>query len=90
MLATARDARLRAPDEAIRLATKANELAGDADFSTLDTLAAAYASAGRFDEAASTEGKAVALASARQSPDQANKFRARLSLYRSHKSLVDK
>ena len=43
--------RVRNADEAIRLASRAAELSGRKDASVLDSLAAAYAAAGRFEEA---------------------------------------
>ena len=51
LLATHPDAAARNPDEAIALASRAAELSGRKDASVLDSLAAAYASAGRFQEA---------------------------------------
>ena len=59
ILATAPDPALRAPDEAIALAQRAAR-AKAFDPAVLDTLAAAYAAAGRHREAAQTEARAVA------------------------------
>jgi tetratricopeptide (TPR) repeat protein len=49
--------------EAIRLAEHASELSGYRDPSILDTLAAAYAAAGRFTDAVTYARRALALAS---------------------------
>jgi Flp pilus assembly protein TadD len=50
-LATAADDRTRDPDQAVRLAERAAALTARQDAEALDALAAAYASAGRFDRA---------------------------------------
>jgi tetratricopeptide (TPR) repeat protein len=62
ILATAADASLRKPDEAVTLAQRVVELSGGQDPVYLDTLAAAYAAAGRFDDAVQTVTKALDLA----------------------------
>ena len=49
------------------------------------TLAAAYAEAGRFDDAISTAEKACALASESGDPDLLKKNQELLALYRAHK-----
>jgi Tfp pilus assembly protein PilF len=59
LLATASDPALRAPDEAIALAQRAARVKAF-DPAVLDTLAAAYASAGRYREAADAEARARA------------------------------
>jgi tetratricopeptide (TPR) repeat protein len=61
-LATAPDASLRDGVKAVALARRANQLAGGNDPDMLDTLAAAYAEAGRFAEAKESAAKAVELA----------------------------
>lgn len=63
-LATARDARLRDGVEAVRLAELAARPPNDARPEFLDTLAAAYAEAGRFPEAVRTARLALAHARA--------------------------
>jgi Flp pilus assembly protein TadD len=69
-------------EEAIALAMRARRLAGDRPV-ILDTLAAAYASAGRFDEAAAAaeRGRTAALAAGNER--LAESIRQRLVLYRS-------
>jgi hypothetical protein len=51
----------------------------------LDTLAAAYASAGQFDKAAKTAQAALELASASNADELAEQLRNRLELYRQAK-----
>jgi Tfp pilus assembly protein PilF len=67
LLATARDPALRAPGEAIELAQRAARRKA-LDPAVLDTLAAAYASAGRYREAADTEASARAALADGASP----------------------
>ena len=62
--ATAAEAALRDGAEALRLAREAVRIGGDDHPDTLDTLAAAYAAAGRFDEAVATARRAAARARA--------------------------
>lgn len=65
-LATWSRVKLRDGAEAVRLATTACEQSGWRCWGFLDTLAAAYASVGRFQEAVQTAEKALALAPADQ------------------------
>src|SRR5207247_1152397 len=60
--ATAPESAVRGPDEAIRLAERAAELTSHRDAGALDVLAAAYASANRFDEAVRVSREAMVLA----------------------------
>jgi tetratricopeptide (TPR) repeat protein len=85
LLATHRDAALRNGAEAQRLAARAVSLTGTNDARSLDTLAAAYAEAGRFGEAATAAQQAAALAETARQPEQAAQIRERLALYRSLK-----
>ncbi len=87
LLATHADAGVLDPEEAVRLATRAAELSRGADAEILDSLAAAYAAAGRFEDAVRTAAEAAALA-ARSSPDLAAQIRARLGLYRNGQRVV--
>ncbi len=59
MMSTCADARYREPSKALEAAQKAIELDGDKDYRYLDTLAAAQAANGRFDEAAATQVRAI-------------------------------
>jgi Flp pilus assembly protein TadD len=67
--------------EAVRLAERACELSGYSDPSSLDTLACAYASAGRFTEAVETARKALALAEAAGQVSVRNVISYHLSFY---------
>jgi len=80
--ATAADASLRNPDEAVALAERAASLSGRRDISVLDALAAAYAAAGRFDEAVAVATAGVDAAAAAGATDVAARFRERLDLYK--------
>jgi len=62
IFATSVDQRLRNPDEAVKLAERASKLVEHRDIETLDTLATAYAAAGRFDDATKTATRALELA----------------------------
>ena len=62
MLATAPDPDLRNGAEAVEFAARAVELTGGDSCNELDTLAAAYAEAGRFDEAIATAERALEIA----------------------------
>ena len=62
ILATAADSSLRNPDKAVELAERASAAAGDQNLSVLDALAAAYAAAGKFNEAVFTIDRAIKLA----------------------------
>ena len=59
LMATCPEARFRQADLAVQAAEHAIQLAGTRDQRCLDTLAAAYANAGRFDEAVTTLNKAM-------------------------------
>jgi tetratricopeptide (TPR) repeat protein len=63
LLATAADERLRDPGEALRLAMHVADVTKRRQPKALDTLAAALAASGRFDEAAAVAGEAATLAS---------------------------
>jgi tetratricopeptide (TPR) repeat protein len=78
---------VRNPDEALRLATRAADLTAHRDAQVLDTLAAAYAAAGRFPEAIQTAETAVTLA-ATSAPDLARQIDERLKLYRTGQPLL--
>lgn len=71
--------------EAVRLATRAGELAGTNDVRVLDTLAAAYAETGRFAEATDVIQKAITLAEAVKATNSITEFRRRLDLYQNQK-----
>jgi tetratricopeptide (TPR) repeat protein len=80
-LATASDEKLRDGAEAVRLAERLAAGPGGSDPSRLDTLAAAYAEAGKFDDAVRTAGRARELAQQAGRNDLAERISQRLNLY---------
>ncbi|MCP3979126.1 MAG: tetratricopeptide repeat protein [bacterium] len=81
ILATHPDAGLRDAEEAIRLASRAAELTAHEDATILDTLAAAFAEAARFDLAVETARNALKRAQQDRDPELVRYVRLRLSLY---------
>ena len=71
----------RAPDEAVRLAERAARLATEPDATILDTLAAAYFSAGQVARAAETAQAAVKAAIKAGNKELADRITGRLRLY---------
>jgi len=69
-------------NEAITLAEKAVKLTKYQDAAMLDTLAAAYASAGQSDKAVTTEERALQIASADPNKQLADQIRKRLEIYK--------
>ena len=87
LLATAADPALRDPREAIRL-VEADARGSEAPW-LLDTLAAAYAADGRFEQAIQTADRAARIATEQKLTASAEEIRERLSLYRRHEAYVD-
>jgi tetratricopeptide (TPR) repeat protein len=85
ILATDADEKNRNGEEAVRLAEQADGLTGHQSPSALSTLAAAYAEAGRFNEAVATAQTAQALAQAVGDREGAEKIGRLLELYQSGK-----
>jgi tetratricopeptide (TPR) repeat protein len=81
MLATNPNESVRDGAKAVELAQRALKICGDRDAAVLDTLAAAYAEAGRFADAAKAAKKAITLARDQRNDKLAGKIAARLSLY---------
>jgi tetratricopeptide (TPR) repeat protein len=81
LLATCAKAPFRNGAEAVEQAELANRLSGGGQQDVLDTLAAAYAEAGRFPEALATAHKALELALRQNARTQVDALRARLALY---------
>jgi len=79
--ATSENPEFRDGAEAVRLATQACQNTAFRDPLILDTLAAAYAEAGRFSEAVTTARKSLALISSAGQSELADRIRARLRLY---------
>jgi protein O-mannosyl-transferase len=84
MLATCPEASVRNGAEAVEVAQRAARLSDSRDPAILDTLAAAYAEAGRFSEAIETARRALDLATEQNNGILANTIRARLKLYQSN------
>ncbi|MBI5283076.1 MAG: tetratricopeptide repeat protein [Candidatus Solibacter usitatus] len=83
-LATSPEAAARNGSEAVALAERAYALSAGKDAGIVDTLAAAYAEAGRYAEAAQTARTAMSLAS-RQSRAAQAAMKARVALYESNR-----
>jgi hypothetical protein len=83
VLATLPPAQGGDPVRAVGLAQRACELSGNRVPGCLDTLAVAYAAAGRFDAAVATAQKAIDLARSAGQAELVKEIQARLELYRS-------
>jgi tetratricopeptide (TPR) repeat protein len=79
--ATAWDPALRNIEEAVRLAERAADATRHRDVTALDALAAAYASAGRYDEAVRVAGAGLDLSTSAGQVAVAAQFRQRIELY---------
>ncbi len=88
LLATAAIEALRDPEEAVALAERA-ALADPPNANYLDTLAAAYAAAGRFEDAVAAAERAVRVAESAGTAPLAAQVRARLPLYRAGRPYVE-
>jgi protein O-mannosyl-transferase len=82
LLATSADVRVRNSQRALRLALEVCDRTGNSDPRTLDTLAAAYAAAGRLDEARATAARAAERARALGDGDTAAEIAAHARRYR--------
>ena len=82
LLATREAAQGGDPRRAVPLAEQACKLTDNKSYACLDTLAIAYAAAGRFAEAIATAQKAMALASAAGETLAVKHIEARLGLYK--------
>lgn len=83
ILATASDESIRDGGRAVAIAERVLEGGSGDDPGFLDTLAAAYAEAGRFDDAVRTAGEALRLASGQ--PRLASEIRVHLEVYRTRR-----
>ncbi len=81
LLATCPDAAWRNGSQAVTLAQQAEQFSGDKYPEILDTLAAAYAEAGRFPEAVEIAKRALSLAATRNNQSLAEAIQSRLKLY---------
>jgi protein O-mannosyl-transferase len=82
VLATGPESSLRNGVEALDLAQRAVELSDGQEPAFLDTLAAAYAEAGRFAEAVQTAEKAAELATQQKKKVLADAIKARIRTYK--------
>jgi len=82
LLATCEDSKYRDPVHAMELAERGCKLTAYKEPKLLDTLAAAYAEAGRFDEAVRTAERALGLAGLLGEEKLAANISKRLELYR--------
>jgi len=88
-LAACPDASDRNGAEAVKLAERAVQLSGERNPSYLDTLAAAYAEAGRFPEAIATAHQALDLAAQQHRAGMVEGLNTRIKLYESHQPYRD-
>lgn len=88
-LAASGDEKFRNVDEAVQLATMVCERTRYAVPEFLDTLAVAYAAAGRFDDAVQIEEKAVQLARSKKQEDAAKTIESRLILFKQKKAFYE-
>jgi protein O-mannosyl-transferase len=88
-LATSNDAQMRNAAEAVRLAEKAAELTAHQQPMILNTLAAAYAEAGRFDDALTTANRALELSKQSNRTSLTAKIERAIALYQSHTPFRD-
>jgi tetratricopeptide (TPR) repeat protein len=88
ILATCPDANMRNPSDAIRLAQEACIATNYKKASKLDTLGAAFASAGRFDEAIETAQKALSVADRGQT-ELLKTIQGHLNLYKASKPYIE-
>jgi cytochrome c-type biogenesis protein CcmH/NrfG len=89
LMATSNDPNLKNPSEAIEFAFKACQVTEHKDAESLDTLAAAYAAAGRFDEAVATAQKALELADSNNETELVEQIKQRLDLYNNNQPFID-
>ena len=87
--ATNRNPGLRNAPESIEYAERAVHSTGGKDPTPLDTLAAAYAAAGRFTEAAAIAEQALKLAQSIGAPQLRRSIEKRLSLYRQKRPYIE-
>ncbi len=81
VLATDADPSVRNGAEAVQMAERAVRLSGAREPAILDTLAAAYAEAGRFPQAIETARRALSIASEQGRQPLAEALKARIALY---------
>jgi tetratricopeptide (TPR) repeat protein len=87
--ATCTIAGLANPEQAVLRALRACELTDNAKAEVLDTLAAAYAAAGRYAEAKDTAQKAIRIAQAAENPALPRRITNRLAFYKAERPYRD-
>jgi tetratricopeptide (TPR) repeat protein len=88
LLSAHADASVRQPVEAVQVAERVAALTRHASADALDVLGAAYASAGRFDDAVRAGTEAIRLLDRAPHGSVVNDIRARVNLYRRHVAFV--
>jgi tetratricopeptide (TPR) repeat protein len=81
ILATAPDSSLRNVDKSVEFAERADALSGRGNVSVIDALAAAYAAAGRFDDAVAAVDRGIKMATDGRLDAAATLLRQRRELY---------
>jgi tetratricopeptide (TPR) repeat protein len=89
LMATSADAAVRNGPEAVILAERALDLTKGNDASVLDTLSAAYAEAGHFDQAKQTVDQAIVVAEKQGDADLVAKLKAHRAKYEAFRPLRD-
>ena len=84
-LSTHPSAPARNPDDAIKLAARAVDLTKASDASAFDALAAAFARAGRFDDAVAAASTALTIGERTLSADDRDEIRKRRALYQARR-----
>ncbi|MBA7627736.1 Beta-barrel assembly-enhancing protease [subsurface metagenome] len=90
LLATTGDASIQDANKAVGCAQRACELTEYKAPTSLDTLAAAYAAAGRFDDALKTARQAVNIAKVRGQEKLVSEIQSRIELYQTGRSYIRK
>src|SRR5439155_25185969 len=89
LLATHPDEKFRDPQESLHLAQNAYRISRSREPLSLDTVAAALADQGKFDEAVKTEQAAIDLAKSAGDQKVVEELTRRLSLYNEHRAFRD-
>jgi len=89
LLATCPDEKYRNGEKAIEFAKKATELEPK-DFAFWDTLAAAYAEAGKFEDAVKTQEKAIEMLNEKDKAKKLSEYTERLNFYKANKPWREK
>jgi tetratricopeptide (TPR) repeat protein len=80
---------VRNPEEALGFALQACELTNFEHPVFLDTLGAAYAATGKFDQAIETAQKAINIVTAANQPQMANEIQKRIELYKNKQCYIE-